>query len=225
MGIKTWVGISLISHFLFLLGICYLPWNRNRFPAEQIIIVDLITLPEEIPAPRLPAQQKTKQVLEKNHQQELEAMYQFVKQRRRKLKKLSPTPQPLESRTVPENLRDKFQEPAPQLRPSPAPPHLQIRVDQPFTYAYYLDLIHRQLSENWQPPPVKPFIASRPIAILAFRIDRNGRIYNIVVERSSGDAAFDQSAVTAVSLASPFAPLPGDYDGEYLGVHVPFTVK
>ncbi len=46
-------------------------------------------------------------------------------------------------------------------------------------------------------------------------IDRDGRLDNIVVRRSSGDKALDQAALEILRLASPFDPLPDNIRAKY----------
>jgi periplasmic protein TonB len=46
-------------------------------------------------------------------------------------------------------------------------------------------------------------------------IDRDGRLDNIVVRRSSGDKALDQAALKILRLASPFDPLPEKIRAKY----------
>ena len=55
-----------------------------------------------------------------------------------------------------------------------------------------------------------------------FRIDRLGRVSDVRLEESSGVPFFDQSAVRAVSVASPLPPLPDAFTGATLGVHFGF---
>ncbi len=60
------------------------------------------------------------------------------------------------------------------------------------------------------------------IAVVYFRIHRDGNITHVAVEKSAGIFLFDQSCQRAVLEAAPFAPLPREYDNEYLGVHFSF---
>jgi periplasmic protein TonB len=50
---------------------------------------------------------------------------------------------------------------------------------------------------------------------LEVAIDRNGRLEEIVVRRSSGDTALDQAALTILRLAAPFEALPEEIRGRY----------
>jgi protein TonB len=46
-------------------------------------------------------------------------------------------------------------------------------------------------------------------------IGADGRLKDIVVRRSSGNAALDQAALTILRLAAPFEPLPDKIRAEY----------
>ena len=49
----------------------------------------------------------------------------------------------------------------------------------------------------------------------------NGDVVDVTIELSSGVAAFDQSALRAVLSSSP-PPLPLEYTGNQLGIHLQF---
>ncbi len=55
-----------------------------------------------------------------------------------------------------------------------------------------------------------------------FKIYRNGQISDLKVENSSGIQALDLSALRAIQTSAPFPPLPSEYDGQYLGLHLIF---
>jgi len=50
----------------------------------------------------------------------------------------------------------------------------------------------------------------------------HGRIRDPLVEQTSGDSLFDQSALRAVMEASPFPPLPQEFKASSLRVHFGF---
>jgi TonB family protein len=55
-----------------------------------------------------------------------------------------------------------------------------------------------------------------------FKILRDGNIVESKVEKTSGVDLFDQSAMRAIISSTPFPPLPGEFTGEYLGIHLEF---
>jgi protein TonB len=85
-----------------------------------------------------------------------------------------------------------------------------------FTYGYYVDQMLAKISSNWSRPPVGSGVES----ILYFRIQRDGRIRDLSIARSSGINAFDLAALRAVQSSSPLPPLPRAFREESLGVNL-----
>ena len=85
---------------------------------------------------------------------------------------------------------------------------------------YYLALILSKISQNWN----NPYQGKRETvrAQVYFRIDKNGKLQEVKIENSSGDAIFDQSALRAVYEAKVFPPLPEEMKLSTLGVHFEF---
>ncbi|MDD8026682.1 MAG: TonB family protein [Acidobacteriota bacterium] len=87
-----------------------------------------------------------------------------------------------------------------------------------FPYTYYLQNIQDRISGRWFQSLVDPGVAGTYRTAVYFRIFRNGTISRVEVKEPSGLRALDMSAQRAVTDASPFPPLPADYDEEYLGI-------
>jgi protein TonB len=91
--------------------------------------------------------------------------------------------------------------------------------DQPdFNYSYYVERMLGTIGMNWFKPaesvPISPMIR--------FRIERDGTISDPQVERTSGLPFVDRAALRAVIASSPLPPLPQEFGGRYLGVHLIF---
>jgi periplasmic protein TonB len=91
--------------------------------------------------------------------------------------------------------------------------------DQPdFNYSYYVERMLVTIGMNWFKPaesvPISPMIR--------FRIERDGTINDPQIERSSGLPFVDRAALRAVMASSPLPPLPQEFGGKYLGVHLIF---
>jgi protein TonB len=91
-----------------------------------------------------------------------------------------------------------------------------------FPFTYYLQFLSDKISASWFTSLVDPGVSGQFQTQVYFRIFRNGQVGDLKVEVSSGVTAFDLSALRAIQSASPFAPLPSDYDGQYLGIHLIF---
>jgi TonB family protein len=90
-----------------------------------------------------------------------------------------------------------------------------------FKYAYYTNTIIRKIGRFWQWSESY----GRLRAVVYFRISRDGTVSDIKVKDASGDDGFDNNAIRAVELSSPFAPLPDGYKGDSLGVYFEFKFR
>ncbi len=91
-----------------------------------------------------------------------------------------------------------------------------------FPFIYYLQIIQDKISNNWFTSLIDPGASGQFQCMIFFKILRDGRITDLQIEISSGSRSFDLSALRAVQNASPFPPLPREFEGEYLGVHLIF---
>lgn len=78
-------------------------------------------------------------------------------------------------------------------------------------YPAYYNVIHDRVQENWVYP--EGFELSKVSVIASMRISRAGALLDVWLEKSSGNARFDQSLLDAVRKAAPFPPLPQDLEG------------
>lgn len=91
-----------------------------------------------------------------------------------------------------------------------------------FPYQYYLQIISDRVSSSWFTALVDPGVAGTFYTTVYFKILRNGQVAELKVKESSGIASLDMSAQRAIQISAPFPPLPSDYDGAYLGIHLIF---
>jgi TonB family protein len=77
--------------------------------------------------------------------------------------------------------------------------------------ATMIDLINR----NWNSKQ-----GARGTTLLKFDIERDGRIANVMVEKSSGVPALDYFSQRSLALTRQFPPLPAAYPGERLTLHL-----
>ena len=85
---------------------------------------------------------------------------------------------------------------------------------------YYVQMFVAKINNLWE-NPIKN-ATSTLSATIYFRIMKNGNITDARIEKSSGTDVFDRVALRAVISANPLQPLPDEYTGEYLGVHLEF---
>lgn len=103
----------------------------------------------------------------------------------------------------------------------PVSPQTVVGLDvSDFPFTYYLRQVQQKVSERWR-APVSGGTSQRSVVL--FEILRDGRIKDPIVEQTSGDSLFDQSALRAIMEASPFPPLPQDFKASSLRVHFGFV--
>jgi periplasmic protein TonB len=138
---------------------------------------------------------------------------------------LKPKPQP-PPEPAPKQEAPRAETPPAEPAPAPPQPSLMVRpkIDAPeFDCSSYCGVLQDKLSSEWKPPPVS---AQGPVqAVVVFTINRDGKVDNVSLERSSGNFYFDQAALRAVELAKPLPPLPRAWTGSTLRVHAPFTLQ
>lgn len=87
-----------------------------------------------------------------------------------------------------------------------------------FPYAWYIRQIQGKIQEKW----VGRAIPGQQPAIV-FEIRRDGRLNVATIDRSSGNAYYDQVALRAINDASPFPPLPDDFKKPVLRIGLQFV--
>jgi TonB family protein len=87
-----------------------------------------------------------------------------------------------------------------------------------FPFAWYLSRIQAKVTEKWAG---KALPGQQPVAV--FEISRDGQVSRLAIEKSSGNSYYDQAALRAISEANPFPPLPAEFPGTTLRVHLGFN--
>jgi TonB family protein len=92
------------------------------------------------------------------------------------------------------------------------------RLDQAdFQYPYYLERMILAIGMNWFKPA--QVVSVKPV--VRFSVERDGTVSNPEIEVSSGLPFVDRAALRAV-IAASLPPLPPEYGGSRLGVHLIF---
>jgi len=89
-----------------------------------------------------------------------------------------------------------------------------------FPYPWYITQVRNALWTSWQ--KTKPKNAQGLSALVSFNIDKHGAVYEVQIERSSKDDAYDYAALSAVKNLDNCPPLPEDFGKEILTVTVEF---
>jgi len=88
-----------------------------------------------------------------------------------------------------------------------------------FQSSYYINLIFSKIRSRWS-NPVK--LTSVIETTIYFNVISNGAISDAFIESSSGINAFDQSALRAIITSGPLPPLPQEFTGDRIGIHLKF---
>jgi TonB family protein len=91
-------------------------------------------------------------------------------------------------------------------------------VDVDFPFAYYVEQLQALIGANW----LRPTAPDGTACTVTFRIQRSGQITEVKLETSSGIPFFDRAATRALYSANPLPPLPLEFRGEQVGVHLTF---
>lgn len=85
-------------------------------------------------------------------------------------------------------------------------------VDSPsIKYRAYLTAVGDRVKNNWTYP--EEFRKDKIEVIVSIKINRDGKLLDSWVEKSSGSNLFDESLMDAVKKSAPYPQLPEDYDG------------
>ncbi len=203
------VLISIALHISVIVFLIFWSTTSRLFPRKMDVYqVELVSMPppvkkvtmkKESPKPEIkPPAPQPKPVKEKSA---------AVKTTTKKVKKETPKATPVkEESAAPARQSGK-----------------QVKVDtKDFPFSYYLNLLRYRVQENWKPPYQSSGQAEKISAIVGFRVLRNGKIAEVAVETSSNKYLFDQAAQRAVYAAGPLPPLPEEFSGEQLTVHIEF---
>jgi len=145
---------------------------------------------------------------------------EIVVSKKRKAKE--PAPREIEPEQK-EEAKPQAQQPASQAKSAQASGFSgAISVDtSKFPYAYYTNLIVRKIGRYWQWSNEFGKLKS----VIYFKILKDGSVSEVDLKDPSGDRLFDEQAVRAVKLSSPFPPLPDGYTDSDLGVYFEFSYK
>jgi protein TonB len=92
-----------------------------------------------------------------------------------------------------------------------------------FPHAWYLRQVLQKVEDRWQRQGHASEPEDKPLILV--EIQRDGSIRPPRVEKTSGNAFYDQAAVRAILEASPFPPLPEEWTRPSLRVMFRFELR
>jgi TonB family protein len=244
VSFKTPLILSVLFHAGLSVLLLSIALNRSTHPlASPVYQVDLVALPsapappapvmDVPPGPSPPAQeppiQETKKPIE-------------TVQPKGEIKKtlMKPPPKPNRSAAVippPKKTKEAVRSKEAVASPAPAvakpsepvaaiPPmdtKVVAKVEGLDPNSSYYGNIQRKVEIYWSPPPLQS-TAEIKEAVVNFTLYPTGRIADPTIEKSSGNAFFDQAALRAIYEASPLPPFPQGIRDPSLKVHFSFSL-
>lgn len=244
------LGLSAVAHLVFILLIALASGlSAKKQPiVPSPYMVKLIT-PKEAkprsllepskPKPPPPVVKKTPELVKKEMKRKAAPKKKAVSKGKKivPIKKKEYEPK---KETAPEPKKEIIPEP---VKEAPAPPPKKeippVKEPAPvkeqpaktvitegtyFPYVWYLKIVERKVDESWVTHGVD-ISGKRADPVVRFSIARDGSVFGLTMERSSGSQPLDQTAVEAVRGAAPFPPLPDDYKEEFLVLHFGFSYE
>ncbi len=86
----------------------------------------------------------------------------------------------------------------------------------------YLEKIKSTLQKKWKLPEEKNYSLT---SLVYFKIKKDGSIFDVQLESSSGVRSFDLSVLKAIKEVEKFDPLPSVYKLDYLEIAVKFNMR
>jgi TonB family protein len=219
--VKRSFAVSSIAHIAFLTLVIVPGYHKVYHHGPEVINVKLLA--EERPAPKPEAKvvpPKQEEVAPEKEPDKPKMSYKAPPEKKQTTKKPEP-PKPKQTQeTTPKSTPARSSSGS-----SESGPTSSVRVDdKDFRFGYYLEIVKERVSGNWSPPPVTG-PSEGVITTVYFKIQRDGRVSDVKVEKTSDFDLFDRSALRAVDLSSPLPPLPAGFKGKWLGVHFEFEHK
>ncbi len=98
-------------------------------------------------------------------------------------------------------------------------PYAKLDAQQDDLAPYFAE-IRRKVKRNWRPRSP----GEERYTVLAFAIERSGKISQLKVVETSGDEQVDRDALEAIQKAAPFSNLPQSYPSERLEITFSFNI-
>jgi TonB family protein len=217
--VKRSFAISSVAHIAFLTLVIAPGYHKVYRHGPEVINVKLVA--EEKPAPKPQAkvvQPKKEEAAPKKETEKPKMTYKAPPKKKTTPKKETETSKPKKT----EDTKPKTSPAKSTAGSSKTASTSNVRVDdKDFRFGYYLEIVKERVSSNWSPPPVTG-PTEGVISTVYFKIQRDGRVSDVKVEKASDFDLFDRSAMRAVDLSSPLPPLPAGFKGKWLGVHFEF---
>jgi protein TonB len=221
-GLPYSVALHLMALILIVVYGAYVP--PPPLQQQQLIRVHLRELPEPAAATPEPVQVQVEPVAEPEPAPPPEPEPQKVPEKQPEKTRVKPEPEAAPQRVAEKPARSSESAPAEVT----APPGQEAAVsgtDEPFPFAWYLEIIRGRIARQWNPPQVGMRDVAERACAVHFFVERGGAVTRATIVRSSGIALLDRAGLRAVQAAHPLPPLPREFASGALGVTFVFHLK
>jgi len=227
---------SLLLHFLLFFSIFLPHVNKNKIERE-VFIVKMVNLPEVKPLKKieeeLPNQRKIEigekieskikklektGITEKIIKKELEEKFSAEDYKKNLYSKIFKSENQYTGKTYSKKIDIEIPEIKSKDFTSSQISSGQFLSEIP---PWYIELLKKKIEENWSP---KEFLMELS-AIVSFRIYKEGKIENIVIEKSSGYKNFDNSIIEAIKSVKKWPEFPKEIKDRYLEIIIEFKME
>jgi TonB family protein len=207
------------------------PWNKKSPATYEIFAIQMIDIPKmEIPREPPPPGEKP-QARRPQARQEIKPEAAVEKPSRRPAPKVPD----FSAEKFRETLSAKIEKPRTENTPSKASERPPVKVEKIESSAaevniaplnltmpqWYILLVQSAIKENWKTHSV----LGRRTTTVSFRIHRNGKIENVILERSSGNTGFDRSVIDAVRATRELPRFPQEIPDAHLDIVIEFKTE
>jgi len=216
--------LSLAVHLaLTFVAFRIVRFTRVRFVPREVYTVNLLDIQQPKTEPprqavQPPPVEKEPEIAEPEPEPEPEPKEELAPPPEKPKKK----PEPKKKKEVPRTDPKPVAEPQGEPSDEPAAPAEtgEMSLVEDFPFAFYIRQMKYKIASNWRIPGSKK---EERVCWVSFKVDRNGRIFDIGIESSSGNLLFDQAAERAVVMSNPLPPLPDGFKKNQLGVSFAFS--
>jgi TonB family protein len=101
-------------------------------------------------------------------------------------------------------------------------PDTTLKVDGISRPNQYWGRVQARIGSFWKPPQVD--MSEKAVVVIKFRLERDGKVGNIIIEQSSGNEYYDLAAKRAIQSAAPLPPFTPDLTDFFYDAHFTFAV-
>ena len=205
-------GVSFLIHCV---GIGFLFWGtgKNIKVNDIIYVVEMVKIPKiQIKYQKTTIPKKTKKISKK----EVETSFSSEKFLQKLNKKLNT---PLKNNLLAKTNKLNYSVKIPEIKSINS-----VNVPNRFSIIipdWFLLAIKDKIKENWKVER----LLSHTSAAVSFRLFRNEKVKYVIIEKSSGNPNFDNSAVEAVKKTQNFPQFPKEITRKYLDIVIEFSTE